>query len=51
MTQIGLTLSSQRDRHQLPRGVHTIEWRYERNPYYEQSTDTAHLDDVVFIGQ
>jgi hypothetical protein len=35
----------------LPRGVHTIEWRYERNPYYGQSSDTAHLDDVVFIGQ
>jgi hypothetical protein len=31
-------------------GVHTIEWRFEKESYYNQTSD-AHIDDVVFVGQ
>ena len=37
---------------QIPNvGVHEIEWRFERDYYGGQSTDTANIDDVVFVGQ
>jgi hypothetical protein len=32
-------------------GVHTIEWRFVRDAYSGPSTDSAHIDDVVFVGQ
>jgi hypothetical protein len=32
-------------------GVHTIEWRYERDLSYPQGPGVAYLDDVVFVGQ
>jgi hypothetical protein len=32
-------------------GVHTIEWRFEKSPYYNNQPGVAHIDDVVFVGR
>jgi len=36
---------------QIPLGIHTIEWRFEKDYYGGQTTDGAWIDDVVFVGQ
>jgi hypothetical protein len=32
-------------------GIHEIEWRFEKDYYSGQATDSAWIDDVVFVGQ